>query len=119
MGRTRVLISISSPTRRVRVMTKKLLLAALAFTALTGAVSAAPLEPFLFFSDYGGTYQGSGWVKSKFLVGCHEVDSMGSTLHAARNARPSVFAVCYSAKEGWSYRADICHFSTSTLWRTG
>jgi hypothetical protein len=33
------------------------------------AASAAPsLEPFLFFSDLYGSYQGGGWIKRDFLL---------------------------------------------------
>ena len=38
------------------------------------ARTAPSLEPFLFFSDLEGSYQGSGWLKHDLLVGCHKVE---------------------------------------------
>jgi hypothetical protein len=53
---------------------KKFLLAVIVVIALTGATNAFSLDPkFLSFGEMNGTYQGSGWVKGKFVVGCHMI----------------------------------------------
>lgn len=44
------------------------------------ARTAPPLEPFLFFSDLNGSYQGNGWIKHDLLVGCHKVEGEGGEM---------------------------------------
>ena len=44
------------------------------------ARTAPSLEPFLFFSDLNGSYQGSGWIKRDLLVGCHKVEGEGGKM---------------------------------------
>jgi hypothetical protein len=35
------------------------------------------LEPFISFGELNGSYQGQGWVKGKFIVGCHTIEDEG------------------------------------------
>ena len=52
----------------------------LAEQTVNEARTAPPLEPFLFFSDRNGSYQGSGWIKHDLLVGCHKVEGEGKEM---------------------------------------
>lgn len=51
---------------------------AMAFTAGPSSGVVTSLEPFLSFGEMNGTYQGSGWVKGKVLVGCHMIEEEGT-----------------------------------------
>jgi hypothetical protein len=53
---------------------KKLATAAVAVALATPALAS---EPFLYYSELNGSYQGSGWVKSNLLGNCHVVEDEG------------------------------------------
>jgi hypothetical protein len=56
---------------------RKHLLAVIAVIALGGTVQAGNINDFLSFGEMDGTYLGEGWIKDKFLSGCHEIEEEG------------------------------------------